>query len=298
MKTQPVQLVDHPLASLTSEEVRRATAVLRRQGRGGDGPGSQHGPAGAIERRRAGFRARPAIRPAGHGGAQGPPGAGDVRGGGIDQRRRVRSWRPRTDVQPPFNQVELEDCEVAIKANPEWQAAMRRRGVENPELAQIDPWPSGWFGPRPSSRHRVIRGLTLARSRPDENAYARPIENLVVLFDLDAMEVLSIEDGPAVTVPVRSGDYGPEALLDRQLPHPPDGVGPISVRSRSPSPTGAASPSTATSSSGSAGGSGSASPSGRAWSCRRSRIATRAAGARSSIARRCRSSTSPTEIRG
>ena len=227
MKTQPVQLVDHPLASLTSEEVRRATAVLRREGR-----------LGAMVRVHSMVLLEPskdvvqAFEP-------GRPFDRLVMVVLRDRQERVtfeavvsisddelRSWRPRTDVQPPFNQVELEDCEVAIKANPEWQAAMRRRGVENPELAQIDPWPSGWFGPEDDpSRHRVIRGLTWARSRPDENAYARPIENLVVLFDLDAMEVLSIEDGPAVAVPVRSGDYGPEALLDSgNFPHLPDGV--------------------------------------------------------------------------
>ena len=38
-------------------------------------------------------------------------------------------------------------CEAAVQADPEWQAAMRKRGVEDFSLAMIDPWAAGYTGP-------------------------------------------------------------------------------------------------------------------------------------------------------
>ena len=34
-----------------------------------------------------------------------------------------------------------------MKADPRWQEAMRKRGVEDFELAMVDPWPSSNTGP-------------------------------------------------------------------------------------------------------------------------------------------------------
>ena len=60
-------------------------------------------------------------------------------------------------------------------ADPRWQEAMRRRGVEDFSLAMIDPWASSWTGPEddPAAR-RMVRPLTWMRAAPGENGYARP----------------------------------------------------------------------------------------------------------------------------
>ena len=81
-------------------------------------------------------------------------------------------------------------CEELVQADPRWQAAMRLRGVEDFSLAMIDPWAAGYTGPEddPGER-RIVRPLTWVRSAPGEHGYARPVEGLIVVVDLDAMEV-------------------------------------------------------------------------------------------------------------
>ena len=55
-------------------------------------------------------------------------------------RQTVSAWTHVPDVQPAIMLDEFAECEAACKASPEWQAAMRKRGVENFDLCIVDPW--------------------------------------------------------------------------------------------------------------------------------------------------------------
>ena len=61
-------------------------------------------------------------------------------------RRTVVSWECIPDVQPAIMLDEFLECEKACKASPEWQAAMRRRGITEFDLCMVDPWSAGNFG--------------------------------------------------------------------------------------------------------------------------------------------------------
>ncbi len=215
MTTTPLKSVtEHPLAMLSSEEVRAATAVLRREDKLTDEvrvhsvillepPKAQvlgWTPGQAMER-----VVKVTLR---------DPRARLTCEATVSlSSDRLQDWRERTDVQPPITMVELDGCEATVKAHAGWQEAMRRRGVTDFALAQVDPWPTGWFSPEDDpSRHRVMRALTWVRHRPDENGYARPVENLVALVDLDTMEVLGLEDGDPVKIPDASANYSPDDL--------------------------------------------------------------------------------------
>src|SRR5262249_58871093 len=68
------------------------------------------------------------------------------------------------------------------------------------------------------------RALTWIRTEERDNGYARPIEGLVTLVDLDRMEVVEVEDHGAVPLPPRDGNYTAAALANpRNLPHVPAG---------------------------------------------------------------------------
>jgi primary-amine oxidase len=131
-------------------------------------------------------------------------------------RNVVSSWREVPDVQPPIMFEEFVAAEQAVKNDPRWQEAMRRRGIEDFESAMIDPWPLGYNGPEDHPRAgRFIRPLTwVRRGGPDDNGYARPVEGLVVRFDLDRMEVADVEDHGVVPLPPRSGNYSAEGISD------------------------------------------------------------------------------------
>src|SRR4029079_14104442 len=90
---------------------------------------------------------------------------------------------------------------------------MRLRGVSDFSLAMIDPWAARYSGPEddPAAR-RIVRPLTWLRAAPGEHGYARPVEGLVVVVDLDAMEVIEVADHGVVSLPPNAGNYDPEGI--------------------------------------------------------------------------------------
>jgi primary-amine oxidase len=128
----------------------------------------------------------------------------------------VLSWTPVPDRFPSFLTADLVLVEELVRADPQWQEAMTKRGVTDFSLAMIDPWPAGYIGDAddPKSAPRVCRPLTWMRSAPSEHGYARPIEGLIVTVDMDAMAVMSVEDHGIVPIPVHPGNYAPEFMFD------------------------------------------------------------------------------------
>jgi primary-amine oxidase len=125
----------------------------------------------------------------------------------------VSSWRVVEDVQPSVMLEEFFSTEEITRADPRWQEAMRKRGVTDFSLAMIDPWAAGYDIEDPRGR-RLIRPLTFVRSREDDNGYARPVEGLIVLVDLDRMEVIDVRDHGVVPLPEKAGNYVPELMFD------------------------------------------------------------------------------------
>ncbi len=127
--------------------------------------------------------------------------------------RSVVSFEHIEGVQPPITAEEFMACEELVQSDPQWQAAMRLRGIEDFSLAMIDPWAAAYTGPEddPGER-RIARPLTWVRSEPGEHGYARPIEGLVVTVDLDAMEVVQVDDHGVVGIPPAPGNYDVERM--------------------------------------------------------------------------------------
>src|SRR5690242_824401 len=75
-------------------------------------------------------------------------------------RGSVTSWECIPDVQPSIMLDEFLECEQACKANPEWQAAMRKRGITDFDLCMVDPWSAGNYGLEAEDGRRISRALT------------------------------------------------------------------------------------------------------------------------------------------
>jgi primary-amine oxidase len=127
----------------------------------------------------------------------------------------VVSWEPIRGVQAPIMAEEFIACEEIVQADPRWQEAMRKRGVTDFSLTMVDPWASSWTGPDddPSAR-RIVRPLTWLRAAPGEHGYARPVEGLVVIVDLNAGEVVEVNDYGVVPFPPQPGNYEEPWLFD------------------------------------------------------------------------------------
>jgi len=127
-------------------------------------------------------------------------------------RGSIASWRDVPGVQPAVMLDEFYECELMVKQDPDWQAAVRKRGVADVDLCMVDPWSNGHYGSAEDGERRLVRALTWVRSSPLDNGYARPIENLVTVVDLNAMRVVRIEDGEVVPLPPTDANYTEEAV--------------------------------------------------------------------------------------
>ncbi|KAL9243117.1 hypothetical protein vseg_017045 [Gypsophila vaccaria] len=125
-----------------------------------------------------------------------------ARGG--HHRGKVISARVIPDVQPAMDAAEYAECEAIVKDYPPFQAAMRKRGIENLDLVMVDPWCVGYHSEADLPSRRLAKPLIFCRSESDcpmENGYARPVEGIHVLVDLQNMVVLEFEDRKFVPLP-------------------------------------------------------------------------------------------------
>lgn len=124
----------------------------------------------------------------------------------------VLSWTRIPGVQPPIMLDEFIECENAVKASPEFRAALERRGMTDLDLVMVDPWSAGNFGIEAEKGLRLSRAFCWVRSEPGDNGYARPIEGVVPVVDLNKMQVLRVEDYGVVPLPPRAGNYSREYI--------------------------------------------------------------------------------------
>ena len=142
----------------------------------------------------------------------------------------IRRWEALTGLQPAIMPEEYEEVERLVKADPDFRAALARRGIDELDLVCVDPIPAGAWGDHPFEGRRLCRAAAWLRAYPDGNQYARPIEGVLGLVDLQRGEVLRIEDLGTVTVPEGDGEYRAalrSPLRDDLKPleiHQPDGA--------------------------------------------------------------------------
>jgi primary-amine oxidase len=121
----------------------------------------------------------------------------------------IRSWTAHKGMRPALLYGESYAAIVALREHPDWQAALARRGITDPDQVQIDPWPAGSFGNEHEAGRRISRCLAYFRASPTDNGYARPIEGLLAFFDQGAGAVLEVIDLGVVPMPEERGGYLP-----------------------------------------------------------------------------------------
>ena len=70
---------------------------------------------------------------------------------------------------------ELMEAEELVRADPQFQAAMARRGITDFDAIQVDAWPAGHFGPDEETGQRLgaLRGLRQAARRATASGRTR-----------------------------------------------------------------------------------------------------------------------------
>jgi primary-amine oxidase len=121
---------------------------------------------------------------------------------------------PNSDApygQPPVMIAEFMLCEQIVKADEGWRAAMRRRGMtdKDMEMAQVDPFSSGFFDRDFERGRRILRAVTFFREDLKDNAYAHPVEGVVAVVDLIHQKVVDLlDDERVIPIPKKKRNYG------------------------------------------------------------------------------------------
>ena len=110
---------------------------------------------------------------------------------------------------------EFMNVEDAVKADPAFVEACRRRGIEDMSLVCVDPWSAGNFDIPGEEGRRLSHTFAWVRNHPRDNFYAHPIEGVNAVVDIDTMEVIRVDDHYAdrEPVPVPRGESNYEADL-------------------------------------------------------------------------------------
>ena len=113
--------------------------------------------------------------------------------------------------QPPVMIAEFMLCEEIVKADEGWRNAMRRRGMSDKdmEMAQVDPFSSGFFDRDFERGCRILRAVTFFREDIKDNAYAHPVEGVVAVVDLIKQRVVDLlDDDTVIPIPKKKRNYG------------------------------------------------------------------------------------------
>ena len=122
---------------------------------------------------------------------------------------RVERFDEVVGERPYLLFTEIINAMAAVKAHPEWIAAMALRGLEGDDLdrIQMDPWPPGTFGTPHEEGRRLAKVIFYWREDPEDNGYAHPIEGVMVYVEVASAEVLEVVDTGVVPVPRERRSY-------------------------------------------------------------------------------------------
>ena len=211
-QTVAEELAQHPLDPLSVEEIDRAAAIVRTDDNLGENPLFE-----TIVLREPDKDQILNYRPENQVPREAFLVALNPKSGGVYEfvvsldTDEVLTSEHITGVQPAFifgdHETNFLQFESKIKHDPRFVEALNKRGITNPDLVMIDPWPISNFGNKSEEGKRLAVGRSWVRSEPTDNGYARPIEGLSVIIDLNKNEIFEIQDFGVVPIPPDDGNY-------------------------------------------------------------------------------------------
>jgi primary-amine oxidase len=124
----------------------------------------------------------------------------------------ARRLNTRADGQMPIIGCDFDAVDQIVKADPDWCAAMARRGLADVSRIRTCPLTAGVFGVADDHRRRMVRVLAFAQTNEHDLAWAHPIDGIAAYVDLIEKKVFKITDEFELPVPAESGDYGEESV--------------------------------------------------------------------------------------
>ena len=123
---------------------------------------------------------------------------------------------PRTDGQLGLTFQEIIDFGFVFQ-DPGFLQAMAKRGIDTPEeLAKVlvTPLTPGSFG-LPEERRRIVKAQMYNTAGAGINLFARPIEGVQAIVDLDDRKVLAVLDTGVIPVSAQTADFDEATVAAR-----------------------------------------------------------------------------------
>jgi primary-amine oxidase len=218
--------VTHPLDPLSPDEIRATVAILRRDRDLGD------------RWRFATIELREPPKAALHGDEPPPREAVALLWNRDDGQAykaavsltddRVALWQHRPGEQPNMTIDEFREVNATLRDDPRLVEALAKRGVTDMETVLLDVWAYGAsLVPSEYGGRRVGWCDVWIREQHGSNPYANPIAGLHPIVDLNAMELLDLDETGVVERAPTMGDYVPRLVPDLTLR---DDLRPLEVR--------------------------------------------------------------------
>src|SRR5262245_101104 len=208
----------HPLEPLTADEVRLAVTVLKDAGK--VTPTTRFVSVALKEPPKAAVHA--------FDGAQSPPrsafavlfnnAANSCYEATVSlAKRELVGWKHVPGVQPTMTVDEQVECEQVVLASPEFKSALNKQyGIDDTSRVMVDIWSAGYYGEAEEANRRLARPLCFLRADPTDNGYARPIEGLRPVVDLNAMKVVRVEEYGHWSLPPQGCNYAADRVPNQR----------------------------------------------------------------------------------
>ncbi len=133
--------------------------------------------------------------------------------------RKLVSWKEVKGVEPVLIADEVEEAVERVKADPQWQAAMRKRGITDFDTVECDGDSPGYFD-TPEEKGRRLQSVHCSEGHGFADAGGHPIEGLIAIWDSNEHKLIRLIDTGPVPVPSGSTDYDANMIPSRQVPGP------------------------------------------------------------------------------
>ena len=125
------------------------------------------------------------------------------------QANQVKSLdRVSKNAQITYSMAEVFMTQELTKADERYQEALKKRGITDMSMVQIDPWPAGGIVHESiEPGHRALKAISFLRENETDNAYAKPITGVISHVDLTLQKVTHVEDHGVVEMPKAHARY-------------------------------------------------------------------------------------------
>ena len=120
---------------------------------------------------------------------------------------KVLSVEHLPSARPMIQLEQFMEIEGAIKSDPEFIEACRKRGITDMDTVCVDPWSAGVFGIEGEDGRHLCHTFAWQKIGGAANYYAHPIEGLNAVVDIKSLELIRIDDYGMVPVPEKKFEY-------------------------------------------------------------------------------------------